>query len=111
MLTPEAEAFRAKLAASRSSSSSFEAWIQSQRGRQLATWLITLAFLSPGLLCFVFGAPSSVSFGLELAGFAINAWLRRERRRRRAEILAWTEPDAGESEDAPGFATGAAQPF
>ena len=91
-ITPEAEAFRATLAASRLPSSAFDDWRRSQLGRQALTTAVALAFLSPGLLCFAFNAPLELSIGLELAGFAVNAWLRRERRRRRAEILAWEEP-------------------
>ena len=55
--------------------------------------ILGLAFLSPGLLCLVIQAPLSLSVGLEIAGVVINVWLRRERKRRRNEILAWREAE------------------
>ena len=87
--SPEAEAFRAELAAEKGDSSDFAAWRRSQRGRQLFAWAMTFAFLCPGALCYVFNAPALVSIGLELAGVLLNMGLRRQRRRRLTQIANW----------------------
>lgn len=93
ILDPASEAFRAQLAAESSAPSTALAdWRRSHRGRLILTWLIGLAVMSPGALCFLFQTPLSVSIGLEALGLAVNAWLRRERRRRLREIVAWEEP-------------------
>ena len=100
-LSAKAEAFRAELAASRGEAGpGFADWRRSQFGSQLMIWLLGMAFLSPGLLCLILQAPLQVSAVVEIAGIVINIWLRRERRRRRSEILAWQEasdawPSAG----------------
>jgi len=91
-LTAEAEAFRAELVASRAAPTALTDWRRSLLTRQITAWLITLAFMSPGLLCLLFQAPLAVSGGLEIAGLAVNAWLRRARRRRLSEIVAWEDP-------------------
>ena len=54
--------------------------------------LATAAFMSPGLVCLLLQAPLGVSLGVEALGLAINAWIRRERRRRLSEITAWEDP-------------------
>jgi hypothetical protein len=103
-LDSDAEALRSRLAAAAARPTSpFAAWRRSRQGRETWTWVLGLAFLSPGLICMAIGAPSAVSIGLELAGFGVNAWLRGERRRRAREITAWEEP----AEDAPYVGGGA----
>jgi hypothetical protein len=91
-LSPEAEAFRAQLAEAPGAASGFEAWRSSQRGRQALVWGLSLFFLSPGLFCFLVNAPAGVSGGLEVVGLFAGFWLRRERRRRLSQIVAWDEP-------------------
>ena len=94
-LGPEAEAFRRELSAARPAErSDFADWRRTQQGKRLLAWLLTLALLSPGVLCFVFQTPWTVSGGLELAGIAANWWLRRERRRHLKEIAGWEPPAA-----------------
>lgn len=89
-LTPEAEAFRAALAAGRSDPSrDFSDWRRAQRSRRLIAWVLGFALLSPGVLCFLFQAPLPISIALELAGIAVNGWLRRERRRHLRAVAAW----------------------
>ncbi len=93
-LSPEAEAFRARLASSPgTSASAFAEWRGSLRGRQTLTWLLAIAFLSPGLVSFLIDAPLTVSLGLSAAGFLVNGWLRRERKRRLAAIVQWEAAD------------------
>lgn len=92
-LSPAAEAFRAELAASRrADDTSFAAWRRGQRGRRLLSALVTVGSFSPGLVSFLLDAPLWASIGLEVAALAGNVWLRRERWRRRREIVAWEEP-------------------
>jgi hypothetical protein len=88
--SPQVEAFRAELARSRDGDGdSFAAWRRSQRGEAVLTWAAAIAFASPGLLCLLLQAPLALSIGLEVAGFAANAWVRRQRRRRLKAIVAW----------------------
>jgi hypothetical protein len=95
-LSPEAEAFRATMTSGPTDGApDFADWRRAQQPRRLFAWLLTFALLSPGLLCFLFQAPLSISIGLEGAGLAINAWLRRERRRHLAAIARWEEPPNG----------------
>ena len=88
-LSPEAEAFRAALALGREAPQSFSDWRRAQRPRRLFAWTLGFVLLLPGVLGFCFQAPLSVSIGLELAGIATNAWLRRERRRRLRAVVGW----------------------
>ena len=92
-LSPDAEAFRAQLAGGRSAAEpGFAAWRRSQLGRRYFAWLVSFALLCPGVLCFIFNAPTSVSLGLEALGMAANYWLRRERKRHLSEIATWESP-------------------
>jgi hypothetical protein len=94
-LGPEAEAFRRELSTGRPAApSDFSDWWRTQQAKRLFAWFLTLALLTPGVLCFVFQTPWPVSAGLELGGILINWWLRRERRRRLKEIASWESPAA-----------------
>jgi hypothetical protein len=91
-LSPQAEAFRAELAAERrSGGSEFDRWRRSG-GRRWLVWGLTLLSFSPGVVSFLIDAPLPVSGGLEVAAFVGNIWLRRERRRRLHDIATWEEP-------------------
>ena len=95
-LSPQAEAFRAQLRSNPNDAvKDFADWRRATRPRRWMAWAIGLALMSPGLLCFVFQAPLSVSIGLEIAGGVVNAWLRRERRRHLRAITNW-DPPAGD---------------
>ena len=92
-LSPQAEAFRASLRRTPSDADEdFANWRRATRPRRWMAWAIGLALMSPGLLCFVFQAPLSVSIGLEIAGGVANTWLRRERRRHLRAITNWDPP-------------------
>ena len=103
-LSPEAEAFRARLAAGAldagapDASADFERWRRSGQGRLTLAWIVRLALLAPGLLSFALHASWPVGLGLELGGLTANAWLQRERRRHRADILAWSGEPQSEPE-------------
>ena len=88
-LSPEAEAFRVSLKAERAKPADFRQWRQEDSGRRLVTWVLTLALLSPGVLCFLLQIPPLASIGVEALGVGANLWLRRERRRRLKAIAAW----------------------
>ncbi len=90
-LSPEAEAFRARLAAEGRPTSAFAEWRRSARGQQLLIWALTLAPMAAGLFCFAFDAPLPVSVGLEISGVFANGWLRRARHKRLRDIVAWEE--------------------
>ena len=94
-LSPEAQAVVTQLAAEpRRSASGFADWRRSQVRERLVYWGLTLAFLSPGLLCFAFNAPAGVSTLMEIAGLGVGVWLRLQRRRRLRQIVAWDETPA-----------------
>jgi hypothetical protein len=93
-LSPEAEAFRARLKRDGAvEASEFSGWLRANQGRRWLAWTLGLALMAPGVLCFAFQAPGEVSGGLEVLGVAGNWWLRRERRRRLKEIASWTPTD------------------
>ena len=58
-------------------------------------WLASLALTAPGIACFLAQAPLTISIAVEIAGLVLGGWLRRERRRRLAAIVAW---DADETQ-------------
>jgi hypothetical protein len=92
-LDARVEAFRAEVAAGRETSdSAFGQWRSSARGRRWAVIILTIASFCPSLVALVLSAPLWVSIGLSVAAASINAWLRRERRRRLQDIVAWQEP-------------------
>ena len=91
-LSPAAEAFRSALRASGAESNDFSAWMRRQRSSQVMAWVLGLALLAPGGLCFLIDLPWPVSTGLEALGLVGNWWLRRERRRRLRAIAAWETP-------------------
>ena len=92
-LGPAAEALRVKIAADRRANpSSFDQWRRSQGGQTWVIWGVTLASFSPGLVSFILDAPLEVSIGLELVAFAGNIWLRRVRKQRMRDIVAWQDP-------------------
>ena len=90
-LSPEAEAFRARMAAEHTAPPSFSGWLRAQQARRAMAWLLTFALLSPGVLCFIYKTPTAVSGGLEFGGIALNIWLRRERRKHLKNIVQWDE--------------------
>jgi hypothetical protein len=87
VLSPEAEAFRVAL--EDVPTQDFSDWRRGQRSRRLIAWILSFVLLSPGVLCFLFQAPLPASIGLELAGMAVNGWLRRERRRHLRAVVGW----------------------
>ena len=91
-LDARAESFRAEIAEGRAAPSSFDAWRRSWTGRRWLVFAVTLASFLPGLASFLIDAPIVVSIGLSGASLAANLWLRRERRLRLKEIVAWEEP-------------------
>ena len=91
-LGPRAEALRVEIAANKRAGSSFDQWRRDQGGKRWVIWAVTLASFSPGLISLALNAPLGLSIGLEVAAFVGNIWLRRERRRRLREIVAWQEP-------------------
>jgi hypothetical protein len=91
--SPQIAAFREELAASRATpAAGFGAWRRSRLSGTVLTWAVAIAFMSPGLLCFLLQAPVSDSMGLEVAGVVANIWVRRRRRQRLKDIVAWEEP-------------------
>jgi hypothetical protein len=92
-LGPRAEALRVQIAADRRAApSAFDQWRRSQAGQQWVIWGVTLLSFSPGLISFIFNAPLEVSIGLEVVAFVGNIWLRRVRKRRMRDIVAWQDP-------------------
>jgi hypothetical protein len=91
-LSPEAEAFRARLALDKSQAKSGSSARRSSRRRQVLVWGATLASFAPGVATFLMDAPLEVSIGLEIVAMVANVWIRRERRRRLKEIVAWEDP-------------------
>jgi len=92
-LSPQAEAFGARLGAGEPRGEDFADWRRSQAGRRITAWLLGFALLLPGVVCFALDVPTPVAILVEAAGIGGNWWLRRERRRRLKEIAAW-EPAA-----------------
>ena len=91
--SPQLEAFVASLKdAAPSEAAEFARWRQQQLPNRLLVFVLGVALLAPGLICFLFHAPWWISLGAEATGFAANAWLRHERRRSAAAIAAWA-PD------------------
>jgi len=82
-LSPEAEAFRARMAVEQPASPSFSGWLRRRQAQRAMAWVLTFALLSK--------MPTTVSGGLEFGGIAINAWLRRERRKHLKNIVQWDE--------------------
>ena len=96
--SPQLQAFRASLKAVRpGQDAEFAQWTRAQRPQRLLVFLVGLAFLAPGAVCFALQAPWWVSLSLELAGLAANAWRRRERQRLARDIAAWTPSAGGEA--------------
>jgi hypothetical protein len=90
VLSPQAEAFTAQISADVDRSDpAFGGWLRKQQAGRMLAWAITLALLSPGILCFALNAPTSVSVGVELVGMVANFWLRRKRRRHLNQIASW----------------------
>ncbi|HUO21853.1 MAG TPA: hypothetical protein VMU59_04990 [Caulobacteraceae bacterium] len=95
---PQLDAFRASLKAGPSADAAgedqaFEAWLRARRARRWLLIGVRLAFLMPGLFCFLGNAPVWVSLAMEGAGLFANAWIKTERVRQAREIATWT-PDA-----------------
>jgi len=49
----------------------------------------TAGSFAPGMATFLMDAPLSVTIALQAAALFGNVWVRRERARRRREIVAW----------------------
>ena len=91
-LSAAAEAFRAELAAGKGAPAhDFEAWLRSRRSRQALMLAATIGSFAPGVATFLLDAPPLVSTVLGGGALLGNIWLRRERFRRRREIIAWGE--------------------
>src|ERR1700744_3018172 len=91
--SPQLEAFVASLKdAEPSEAAEFARWRQQQLPNRLLVFVLGVALLAPGLICFLVHAQFWVSLAVEAAGFAANIWLRHERRRNAAAIAGWT-PD------------------
>lgn len=91
-LSAAAEAFRAELAAGQAApANDFKAWVRSRGGRQRLMLAATILSFAPGVATFLLDAPTSVSTALGAAALVGNIWLRRERFRRRREIVAWED--------------------
>jgi hypothetical protein len=86
------EALRASLKAEppRGDDHAFDAWLRAQRWRRWRLIGVRLAFLAPGLFCFLLQAPGWVSLGVEGAGLVANAWMRTERKKQASEIAGWS---------------------
>ena len=87
-----AEAFAASLREGRvalGEDTAFDDWLKTQRARRLRFLAVRFGLLAPGLLCFVFDAPVTLSFGLEIAGMIANVWVKTERKRQAEEIATW----------------------
>ncbi len=92
-LSPEAEAFRAAIGDGHGGElDDFAQWRRAQRPRRVLVIALGVAFMAPGLLCFLVQAPWEASIAFSLAGVAVNGWLRRERQRQAREIAQWTPP-------------------
>jgi hypothetical protein len=91
-LSPELEAFRASLKAAppQGEDHAFADWLRAQRARRWLLIGVRLAFLAPGLLCFLFQAPWWASFGLEGLGLLANGWIKTERKKQASEIAGWS---------------------
>ncbi len=97
VLRPEAEALRAEIRAGRAASAdAFSDWRRRQQGRRLVAWGLSLAFMAPGALCYVFETPLPVSAGLEIMGLIAGWWLRRERKRYLKDVANWQDPTEAE---------------
>jgi len=73
----------------------FTDWRRSQQFGGILMILLRLALMTPGGLCFVLHAPSSVSFGLEITGFVLGWWVKRARKRYIRTIVDWKDPMDG----------------
>lgn len=92
-LSPEAEAFRRDMRdGPKSTDKQFDDWRRSQSLGRFLSVVLRVALMSPGALCFFLHAPSSLSFGLEVAGFALGWWLKRARKRYHRTIVDWKDP-------------------
>jgi hypothetical protein len=93
-LSPEAEAFRAELAAGRGAKSGdFSDWRRVHNRERWLIWGLTLLSFTPGIATFLLDAPIELSGGLELAAMIGNVWLRTARRRRLRDIVSWESPN------------------
>jgi hypothetical protein len=96
-LDPRAEAFRAELAASRGEDAqTFGQWRASQAYRTWIFWALSLLSFAPGVVTLLLDGPIELAGALEIAAMVGNVWIRRERFRRRREIVAWEDPSERE---------------
>ena len=84
--------FRRALAGDAAQPSEFERWRRDQRLGRWTAWALSFALTLPGAISFFADVPVAAAAGLEVVGLVLGYWLRRERRRRIAEVAAW-EPD------------------
>jgi hypothetical protein len=89
MLSLQAEGFETDLVVDNGSGQAFKEWQRARQAGRVVAWVMTFILLTPGILCFVFKAPNSVSGSVELVGMVANFWLRRSRRRHLKEIASW----------------------
>ena len=92
-VNPQIEAFAASLReAEPSDAAEFARWRRRRLPHSVLLVVVGFALMAAGAACFVLHAPWWLSLGLEAAGLAGNAWLRRERRSQASAIAAWS-PD------------------
>ena len=92
-LGPRAEALRAKISQDRASAApTFEDWKRKNAARHKLGAAIWVVSSIPGVIALLIHAPPALALMLEIAAVAGNVWVRRERFRRRREILDWQDP-------------------
>src|SRR5277367_3941434 len=92
-LGPRAEALRSKIARDRATAEpTFEDWKRHNAARQKLTIAVWVLSSIPGVIAMLLHAPLLLSLALEAAAVCGNVWVRRERFRRRREILDWKDP-------------------
>lgn len=83
------DALRADLEGQHADDQAFNAWRRAQTPGRVLAWLMSLALLAPGLVCFLLDTPTLVSAAVELAGMVIGWRLRRMRRLHLSQIAGW----------------------
>jgi len=96
-LSPEAEAFRAQARAQLrgSTDDDFTRWQKSQQGGRVLAWVLSIALMAPGGLCFLLKVDTATSGIVEVVGVALGWYLRHRRRQYIRQVVNWDDPDAG----------------